>query len=163
MSRRSRWSGYRLHRQLTDLGHVCDVVGPTMIPKRSGDRVKTNRRDSVTLGKLLRAGELRVIWVPDTVHGAVRDLTRAREVPMIARPVDNGHKSYFPTQNWVLTHSRERYALPPVEMETSPWATPLPIGGLRFSPLTQFLKSPCWKAERCAAEGDPSQTDLLQN
>jgi len=73
-----------------------------MIPKRSGDRVKTNRRDSVTLGKLPRAGELRVIWVPDTVHEAVRDLTRAREVPMIARPVDNGHKSYFPTQNWVF-------------------------------------------------------------
>ena len=50
-----------------------------MIPKRSGDRVKTNRRDSVTLVKLLRAGELRAIWVPDSVHEAVRDLTRARE------------------------------------------------------------------------------------
>jgi transposase len=49
-------TGYGLHRQLTDLGHVCDVVAPTMIPKRSGDRVKTNRRDSVTLVKLLRAG-----------------------------------------------------------------------------------------------------------
>jgi transposase len=44
-----------------------------MIPKRSGDRVKTNRRDSVTLVKLLRAGKLRAIWVPDTVHEAVRD------------------------------------------------------------------------------------------
>jgi transposase len=76
-------TGYGLYRQLTDLGHVCDVVAPTMIPKRSGDRVKTNRRDSVTLVKLLRAGELRAIWVPDTVHEAVRDLTRAREVAMI--------------------------------------------------------------------------------
>jgi transposase len=75
--------GNGLHRQLTDLGHVCDVVAPTMIPKRSGDRVKTNRRDSVTLVKLLRAGELRAIWVPDSVHEAVRDLTRAREVAMI--------------------------------------------------------------------------------
>jgi hypothetical protein len=54
-----------------------------MIPKRSGDRVKTNRRDSVTLVKLLRARELRAIWVPDTVHEAVRDLTRAREMAMI--------------------------------------------------------------------------------
>jgi transposase len=54
-----------------------------MIPKRSGDRVKTNRRDSVTLVKLLRAGELRAICVPDTVHEAVRDLTRAREAAMI--------------------------------------------------------------------------------
>jgi transposase len=76
-------TGYGLHRQLTDLGHVCDVVAPTMIPKRCGDRVKTNRRDSVTLVKLLRAGELRAIWVPDTVHEAVRDLTRAREAAMI--------------------------------------------------------------------------------
>src|SRR5215471_12728694 len=76
-------TGYGLHRQLTDLGHVCDVIAPTMIPKRCGDRVKTNRRDSVTLVKLLRAGELRAIWVPDTVHEAVRDLTRAREAAMI--------------------------------------------------------------------------------
>ena len=76
-------TGYGLHRQLTELGHVCDVVAPTMIPKRAGDRVKTNRRDSVTLVKLLRAGELRAIWVPDSVHEAVRDLTRARETAMI--------------------------------------------------------------------------------
>lgn len=48
-----------------------------MIPKRSGDRVKTNHRDAVTLGKLLRAGELRAIWVPNSIHEAVRDLARA--------------------------------------------------------------------------------------
>ena len=76
-------TGYGLHRQLTDLGYVCDVVAPTMIPKRSGDRVKTNRRDAMTLVKLLRAGELRAIWVPDAVHEAIRDLTRAREAAMI--------------------------------------------------------------------------------
>jgi transposase len=48
-------TGYGLHRQLTDLGHVCDVIAPTMIPKRTGDRVKTNRRDArsrrVNLGR----------------------------------------------------------------------------------------------------------------
>ena len=75
-------TGYGLHRQLTDLGYVCDVVAPTIIPKRSGDRVKTNRRDAVTLVKLLRAGELRTIWVPDTVCEAVPDLARAREPAM---------------------------------------------------------------------------------
>jgi transposase len=73
-------TGYGLHRQLAELGRVCDVVATTMIPKRPGDRVKTNRRDSVTLVKLLRAGELRAIWVPDSIHEAVRDLTRARPV-----------------------------------------------------------------------------------
>ena len=77
-------TGYGLHRQLTELGHLCDVIAPTMIPKRSGDRVKTNRRDSVTLVKLLRAGELRAIWVPDSVHEAVRDLTRARETAIVS-------------------------------------------------------------------------------
>jgi transposase len=54
-------TGYGLHRQLSDLGHVCDVVAPSMIPRRSGDRVKTNRRDAITLVKLLRAGELNAI------------------------------------------------------------------------------------------------------
>src|ERR1700756_4288690 len=65
-------TGYGLHRQLTDLGHVCDVVAPTMIPKRSGDRVKTNRRDSVTLVKLLRAGELRDLGAGQRPRGGTR-------------------------------------------------------------------------------------------
>jgi hypothetical protein len=55
---------------------IVPSATPTLIPKRSGDRVKTNRRDSVTLVKLSRAGELRAIWVPDSMHEAVRDLTR---------------------------------------------------------------------------------------
>jgi transposase len=72
-------TGYGLYRQLVELGHSCMVVAPSLIPKRPGDRVKTNRRDAVTLVRLLRAGELTAVWVPDTVHEAVRDLTRARE------------------------------------------------------------------------------------
>jgi transposase len=58
----------------------------------SGERVKTNRRNSVTLVKLLRARELRAIWVPDTLHEAVRNLTRAREVAMMIsrKSVDSG-------------------------------------------------------------------------
>jgi transposase len=55
------------------------VVAPSLIPKQPGDRVKTNRRDAVTLARLLRAGELTAVWVPDAVHEAVRDLVRARE------------------------------------------------------------------------------------
>ena len=49
-----------------------------MVPKRPGERVKTNRRDAVTLARLLRAGDLTPVWVPDAVHEAVRDLVRAR-------------------------------------------------------------------------------------
>src|SRR5207342_2670742 len=65
--------------EVRDLGHDCMVVAPTLIPKRSGERVKTNRRDAVTLARLHRAGELTGVWVPDVVHEAVRDLVRARE------------------------------------------------------------------------------------
>src|SRR6476659_9183649 len=95
-----RPTGYGLHRQLTELGHVCDVVAPTMIPKRSGDRVKTNRRDSVALVKLLRAGELRAIWVPDRVHEAVRDLTRARATAMVDLKDQTSTAVIIPAPPW---------------------------------------------------------------
>ncbi|MEH7451133.1 IS110 family transposase [Gottfriedia acidiceleris] len=54
------------------------VVAPTLIPKRAGDRVKTDRRDALRLAQLLRAGELTSVWVPDEIHEALRDLIRAR-------------------------------------------------------------------------------------
>ena len=54
------------------------MVAPALIPKRSGERVKTNRRDALTLARLFRAGELTAVWVPDDVHEAVRDLVRGR-------------------------------------------------------------------------------------
>ncbi len=72
-------TGYELHRQIIKLGHECQVVAPSLIPKRPGDRVKTNRRDAVSLARLHRAGELTAVWVPDEAHEAVRDLVRARE------------------------------------------------------------------------------------
>ena len=72
-------TGYGLYRQVRDLGHDCMVVAPALIPKRSGERIKTNRRDAVTLARLHRAGELSAVWVPDIVHEAVRDLVRARQ------------------------------------------------------------------------------------
>jgi len=76
-------TGYGLHRQITELGHECIVAAPSLIPKRPGDRVKTNRRDAVGLVRLLRAGELTAVWVPDRHHEAMRDLTRARERAML--------------------------------------------------------------------------------
>jgi len=76
-------TGYGLYRQITELGHECIVAAPSLIPKRPGDRVKTNRRDAVGLAKLLRAGELTAVWVPDRHHEAMRDLTRARETAML--------------------------------------------------------------------------------
>ena len=71
-------TGYGLHRLITGLGHACTVVAPSLIPRKPGDRVKTNRRDAVALARLLRAGELTPVWVPDEGHEALRDLVRAR-------------------------------------------------------------------------------------
>jgi transposase len=72
-------TGYGLHRQLTALGYRCTVVAPSLVPRKPGDRVKTNRRDAQQLARLLRAGELTAVWVPDEAHEAVRDLIRARQ------------------------------------------------------------------------------------
>jgi transposase len=72
-------TGYGLYRLLKSLGHECVVVAPSLIPLRPGDRVKTNRRDGDNLARLLRAGELTAVWVPDSHHEAMRDLSRARE------------------------------------------------------------------------------------
>lgn len=71
--------GYEIYRQLIDLGQRCDVVAPSLIPRKSGDRIKTDRRDANTLTRLHRAGELTPVWVPDKEQEAMRDLTRARE------------------------------------------------------------------------------------
>ena len=71
-------TGYGLYRQITGLGHECIVAAPSLIPRKPGDRVKTNRLDALSLARQLRAGDLTAVWVPDPHHEAVRDLTRAR-------------------------------------------------------------------------------------
>jgi transposase len=76
-------TGYGLYRQIKSLGHECVVVAPSLIPRKPGDRVKTNRRDAMSLARQLRAGELTAVWVPDRGHEAMRDLTRARETAVM--------------------------------------------------------------------------------
>ena len=70
--------GYGIQRHLSAHGHECVVVTPSLIPKRAGDRVKTDRRDAASLARLHRAGEPTAVWVPDPGHEAMRDLVRAR-------------------------------------------------------------------------------------
>ena len=94
-------TGYGLHRQLVSLGHACEVVAPSLIPKRPGEHVKTNRRDAISLARLLRAGELKGIWVPDEVHEAVRDLVRAREAAG-----EDLRKKRQQLQSFLLRHGR---------------------------------------------------------
>jgi hypothetical protein len=71
-------TGYGVHRQLTSLGFECMVVAPSLIPKRPGDKIKTDRRDALKLARLLRSGDLTSVWVPDEAHEALRNLVRAR-------------------------------------------------------------------------------------
>lgn len=71
-------TGYALYWQLIQFGVKCEVVAPTLVPIKSGDRIKTDRRDAEKLARSYRAGDLTPVWVPDTEHEALRDLVRAR-------------------------------------------------------------------------------------
>lgn len=71
--------GYGLYRQVLELGHDCQVVAPSLIPRKPGERVKTDRRDALKLAQLLRGGDLTAVWVPGPEQEAMRDLTRARD------------------------------------------------------------------------------------
>lgn len=76
--------GYGLYRQLTALGHECIVAAPALVPKRPGERVKTDRRDGMALARHDRAGELTAVWVPEPADEAMRDLVRARQQAVVA-------------------------------------------------------------------------------
>jgi transposase len=125
-------TGYGLQRQIKDLGYECAVVAPSLIPKRRGDKVKTNRRDALSLAKLLRADELTAVWIPDEAHEAMRDLTRARETAMLdlrskrqqvsafllrlGRPYPQGKKTWTKVHlTWIasqkLEHPQQRIVL----------------------------------------------------
>lgn len=108
--------GYVIQRQLTKLGQACQVVAPSLIPKKAGDRVKTDRRDSLMLARLLRAGELTGIWIPDGMQEALRDLTRAREdmkhlqrqskQQLLGFLLRHGVSGFTGKSNWTQAHFR---------------------------------------------------------
>jgi transposase len=71
-------TGYALYWQLTKMGVECEVVAPSLIPKKPGEKVKTDRRDAEKLAQCYQSGTLTSVWVPDAAHEALRDLVRAR-------------------------------------------------------------------------------------
>src|SRR6195952_195504 len=106
--------GYGIQRELAAAGHDCVVVAPSLIPRKPGDRIKTDRRDAINLAKLHRAGELTAVWIPDQTHEAIRDLVRARQAAVRtlrqARQQLSGFllrqgRSYH-RPAWTLTHRR---------------------------------------------------------
>lgn len=116
-------TGYVLYWQLTQLGVACEVIAPTLVPTKAGDRVKTDRRDAAKLARCYRAGELTAVWVPDAAHEALRDLVRAREAAKKdqlrarhrlgkfllrhgQRPIDAGKAWTKKYLEWIKTHVR---------------------------------------------------------
>lgn len=71
--------GYVLYWILVHMGIPCEVIAPSLIPQKPGDKVKTDRRDAMKLARLYRSGDLTAVWVPDPAHEALRDLVRSRE------------------------------------------------------------------------------------
>ena len=100
--------GYEIHRLLKARGLACDVIAPSHIPPKPGDRVKNDHRDAVTLARLARAGELTAIWVPDPVHEAVRDLVRARHAAN-----KDLKQSRQRIQSFLLKHAASSYSAKP--------------------------------------------------
>ena len=70
--------GYNIQRQLTALGLSCRICAASLVPRKPGEHIKNDRRDAIALARLHRAGELSYVWIPDSLHEAIRDLVRAR-------------------------------------------------------------------------------------
>ncbi len=96
--------GYNLYRSLTNKGFDCIVAAPSKIPRKSGDRIKNDRRDALSLARLHRAGELTPVYVPTVEDEAMRDLTRGREDVVKALRVSRQHLLAF------LLRSGHRYS-----------------------------------------------------
>lgn len=107
--------GYELTRFIVSQGHQCIVVAPSLIPKKPGDKVKTDKRDADNLTRLLRAGDLTAVYVPNAEDEAIRDLSRAREdAVLVHKSARQRLKSfllrhnirYKGTANWAEKHLR---------------------------------------------------------
>ena len=106
-------TGYELHRRLTEAGYDCQVIAPSLIPVKAGQRIKTDRRDAIKLARCLRSGDLTPVWVPDEPTEALRDLERAREAAKRAERSAKHQLSKFLLRhgrkweggsNWTLKH-----------------------------------------------------------
>jgi len=102
--------GYGIYRHLTEKGFDCMVAAPSMIPKKSGDRIKNDRRDATMLARLHRAGELTAVYVPDAQDEAMRDLTRAREDTVMAARKSKQRLNAFLLRNGLTFAGRTKWS-----------------------------------------------------
>lgn len=136
-------TGYGLYRQIRAAGCECCVVAPSLIPVRAGERVKTDRLDALRLARLLRAGELTPVWVPDETHEAMRDLVRARE----SAADDQRHKRQL-VSAFLLRHGRIYQRSKPWTMRYRRWLQTLAFD----HPAHQIALQEMLQAERNASE-----------
>ena len=131
--------GYGIQRRLSAAGHECAVVAPSPIPRRPGERIKTDRRDAPNLARPHRAGELTPVWIPDRAHEAIRDLVRARQAAVRALRQARQQLSGF-----LLRHGHH-YNRPAWTQMHRRW-----LAGLRFE---QAASPRCPRSRCCAACG----------
>lgn len=93
--------GYGVLRHLSKRSQACEVTAPSRIPRKPGERIKNDHRDATQLARLLRAGELTSVWVPDETHEAIRDLVRARQTATFDIRRDRQH-----VQSYLLKYGR---------------------------------------------------------
>jgi transposase len=146
-------TGYGLARAMRAVGRSCHVVAPSLIPKKSGLRIKTDRRDAIKLAQNLRAGELVPVFIPDEKTEAIRDLERAREDAKKTERVARHQLSKFLLRqgrrypgktNWNDTHrawiAQQGFAEPAQQYVLSDGLATVEAATLRCQQLTERLK-----------------------
>jgi transposase len=146
-------TGYGLARTLNATGHFCQVIAPSLIPKKSGQRIKTDRRDAIKLAQNFRAGELVAVFIPDEKTEAIRDLERAREDAKKAERVVRHQLSKFLLRNgrryplktnWNDAHrawiAKQLFAEPAQQYVLSDGLAAVEAATLRCQQLTERLK-----------------------
>ncbi len=148
-------TGYPLYWQFTALGVHCDVIAPSLIPTKAGDRVKTDRKDAVRLARCYRAGDLTVVWVPDAATEALRDLVRAREVTKQDQLRARHRVSKFLLRHgcqrpdglraWTLKHAQwlaqQHFALPTLQVVFDEYRATLALLADRLARLDRAIQA----------------------
>ena len=147
-------TGYTTYWQLSALGVPCDVIAPSLIPTKAGDRVKTDRKDAVRLARAYRAGDLTAVWVPDAATEALRDLVRAREVTkqdqLRARHrvgkflLRHGHQRPEGVNAWTKRHAQwlaqQRFELPTLQIVYDEYRATLALLADRVTRLDRAIQ-----------------------
>lgn len=151
--------GYQTYRHLTSQGYECMVAAPSLIPRKSGNRIKNDRRDAMELARLYRAAELTAVHVPDTVDEAMRDLVRGRTDAKIAERKAKQQLGAFLLRSglryggktaWTVSHYRwlakVSFAQPAKQIVFQEYVNAVQEAGQRVSRLTEQIHNlaPAW-------------------